>query len=112
MTNSSGSKLMKLSRRQAYNRIRSWLMAHAAGDLVSALPPSKTVSDADMDFVFGEVIFGRFEEFYIEKDEAGIKLSEYANHGVSKKYGKGIHEDAFTASRHRSKFSSSPPASS
>lgn len=90
--------------RECYERIYRWhkkygrkrmkekyqredIYSKAYFELLDALPLPDKVQISDMDFAFGEVIFGLMEWSYHEEDEYEIKMAAYAHFAVEKQYG-------------------------
>jgi len=47
--------------------------------LAKALPEAGESSTADQDYVMGQVIYGKFEDFYLDIDNRGTKIGAYAH---------------------------------
>ena len=107
--------------RECYERIYDWHKKYGKGKvkekygrddayrrtylrLVNVLPPVDSVSQEDMDFVFGEVISMLMEWSYHEEDEYGIKIAAYAHFALNKRYTDGFHDEEFRKSREASKL--------
>ncbi len=115
-------KLQKeLSIKECYKRIYEWhkkygkrrikekyklddAYSRAYLDLVDVLPLPSEATQADMDFIFGEVISMLMEWSYGEEDENGIKIAEYAHLALNKQYINGFHDEKFRKSREGSKL--------
>lgn len=67
-------------------------------ELLDKLPSLDKITESDMDFVFGEVIFMLMEWSYHEEDDYGIKMAAYAHFAINKKY-TGIQDAKFKESR-------------
>ena len=83
-------ELKGLTARDCYARIYAFLRSMSPDGrrgAASWLPDPARASDADVDFVLGEVIFGGLEHFFTSADPHGVKLSEYARHGLEARYG-------------------------
>jgi hypothetical protein len=72
--------------------------------LLDNLPQPDKASQADMDFVFGEVIFGSMEWAYHDTDEEGVKMAAYAHFAVNAEYPKGFQDVRFRESRKSSRL--------
>jgi hypothetical protein len=59
-----------------------WLPVYRA--ILAGLPEVGDASPADVAFLFKEVLNGTFEWAYNEKDENGIPMAAYAEHGIGK----------------------------
>lgn len=83
-------ELRGLTARDCYARVHEYLRAQARDPRrgpASWLPDPARATDADVDFVLGEVIFGGLEHFFTAADLHGVKLSEYARHALETRYG-------------------------
>jgi hypothetical protein len=83
-------ELRGLTARDCYARVYAYLRSQARDARrgpASWLPDPDCASDADVDFVLGEVIFGGLEHFFTAADRHGVKLSEYARHALETRYG-------------------------
>ena len=93
-----------LSMRQCYERIHGWhrsdgvarleqryggndAYAQSYRDLLSRLPAPAQATEADMAFVFNEVITNRMEWAYHQEDERGIKTAAYAHFALQRWFG-------------------------
>jgi len=93
-------KYGKTKVKEIYSRDDAYSKAYL--DLVDALPSPDEATQADMDFVFGEVIFMLMEWSYHQEDEYGIKISTYAHFALEKQYVHGLYDDQFRESRKES----------
>lgn len=83
-------ELRGLTARDCYARVHAYLRSQTRDvrrGAASWLPHPAEASDADVDFVLGEVIFGGLEHFFTSADAHGVRLSEYARHGLEARYG-------------------------
>lgn len=83
-------ELRGLTARDCYARVHAYLRAQARDvrrGAASWLPDPDRATDADIDFVLGELIFGGIDHFFTSADAHGVKLSEYARHGLEMRYG-------------------------
>jgi hypothetical protein len=117
----------EMSIKQCYERIYEWHKKYgkeivkekyrwddayrrAYWDLVDVLPHPDEATQADMDFVFGEVIAGLMEWSYHEEDANGIKMAAYAYFALNKQYPAGFADENFWKNRKSSKlFAQFPP---
>lgn len=94
--------LRELSTRECYARVYEYVRNQPRERRQGArawLPHPSLASDADEDFVLGEVIYGALEWSYCDADECGVTMSEYARHGLQARHGPGfLHSDAFAES--------------
>jgi hypothetical protein len=91
----------KMTMRECYRRVYEWHKRHGSerikakygrddaysrtyAELLKSLPSPESASDADMAFVFGEVIYMLMEWAYHEEDDQGIKMAAYAHYVVNK----------------------------
>jgi len=65
--------------------------------ILAELPTDVEASDADMDFVFDEVVTSTFEWSYHCEDERGIKMAAYAFHAIDKRYEGSLEATAASA---------------
>lgn len=111
----------EMSTKECYERIYDWhkkygkkrvkekygrddAYSRAYLDLIGKLPPPAKATQADMDFIFGEVISMLMEWSYHEEDEHGVKIAAYAHFALNKKYANGFHDEKFRKSREASKL--------
>jgi hypothetical protein len=70
--------------------------------LLSRLPADLVADEADIDYVFLQVLSGLMEWSYHQTDPAGVKMAAYATAGVQARYRKGYHDTDFHANAGRS----------
>jgi hypothetical protein len=99
-----------------YSRIVDWVRNYARKELerrdalpeatkvlelVERLPLPDEAKPEDMNFVFGEVLFGQFEWFFGQKDTYEVALNQYAKHAIELQYS-GLGDEPFGASARKS----------
>lgn len=104
-----------LSRSECYERIflwlADWIVTRESTDapagvtlLLNEMPSPSGASEADMDFVFFEILAGQLDWAYLQPDNEGIKLAAYATAAINARYPGGLADPSLFQSRTKSEL--------